>query len=431
MPIALDLLLSAYQGVLLIYLMKKQFVQRPHSFLYEVVSVLLVVLFFSSIQYLNLPIPDNLVLLIPFIYIKLTSREGLLPCIFWTAVDGFMFVGTLTLVSGLFDIQIGLNGGVLAASDETAIFYALSANAALTVVFNILARFGKVEHIISWKQTVLFLLMLLLCFGINECFFMARLAEQSDSVLMLGAAGSFVVMILTMILYERLTESTRKQHQSELEAQTTRLVSEHQAELKSIYKNILAEQHDLRHRVAAAEEILSSANLDGEQRRHVISLLRGLEPSRTFRTGNIAVEAILKAKAAIMENAGIDFEVVECPLVSLPIAEQQFCMLLGNLLDNAIEGVMRLPASHPSRHIRLSFAKVWDMLFITCTNDADSSTIKRQGDDFISSKVRPELHGFGTKSMKKIVEKAGGTIEFDVKQDEFTVQMMLGGVQEC
>ena len=46
MPIALDLLLSAYQGVLLIYLMKKQFVQRPHSFLYEVVSVLLVVLFF-------------------------------------------------------------------------------------------------------------------------------------------------------------------------------------------------------------------------------------------------------------------------------------------------------------------------------------------------------------------------------------------------
>ena len=141
----------------------------------------------------------------------------------------------------------------------------------------------------------------------------------------------------------------------------------------------------------------------------------------------MAVDAILKAKYAVMDNVEITFDFVEYPLEPLPIPEQEFCMLLGNLLDNAIEGVMRLPASAPSRHIRLAFSKVWDMLFITCENDADISKIRRQGETFISTKDQPALHGFGTENMKQIVSKAGGTIEFETTNNQFTVQIMLGG----
>lgn len=429
--IALDLLLTIYQGALLIYVMKKQFVQRPHSILYEVSGILSFTFFLLLIQYLHLPIPDSLAILIPFLYIKCTSHERLMTCVLWTLLDGFLFLGTLTLVSSLFDIQIGVNGGVLAASDETQMIYNFAGNAALTVVFNIAARFGKVDHIISFKETFLFILMLLLCFMMNECFFIARLSGHEGNVLLIGSACSFVVMILTMVLYERLTETTRKQRQSELEAQTARLVTEHQEELKGIYKNMLAEQHDLRHRVAAAEEMLSSAMINDEDRRHVLELLKKSDHPKPFITGNVAVDAILKAKSTVMENAGIAFEFVEYSLTSLPISEQNFCMLLGNLLDNAIEGVMRLPASSSSRGIRLAFSKVWSMLFITCTNDVDETKLKRCGEDFLTTKEHPELHGFGTKSMKKIVAESGGTIEFEVGQGKFTVHIMLAGSAPC
>ena len=124
--IALDLLLTIYQGALLIYVMKKQFVQRPHSILYEVSGVLSFTFFLLLIQYLHLPIPDSLAILIPFLYIKCTSHERLMTCVLWTLLDGFLFLGTLTLVSSLFDIQIGVNGGVLAASDETQMIYNFS-----------------------------------------------------------------------------------------------------------------------------------------------------------------------------------------------------------------------------------------------------------------------------------------------------------------
>lgn len=431
MTIVLDVLMSAYQSGLFVYTLKKQFVQRPHSFWFEAGCVLLTVAYLVMIQYLHLPLSDSLMFLIPLVYIKLTTDERLLTCALWTTLDAFLMMGTLTLVSSLFDIQIAMNGSVIYAADEASALYSFAGNAAITVVMNIAARINKVKNVVARKEMLIFLAMLLLCFGVNECFFVARVVPQNDQVRWIGSACAFAVMILVMILYERMTETVQKQKQSEMEAQAAQMLNKQQDELKSIYKNMLAEQHDLRHRVAAAEEILTATTVDDDQRSSILQLLQSDAQPRLFMTGSVAVDAILKAKSTVMENAGITFEFVEYPLMPLPISEQNFCMLLGNLLDNAIEGVMRLPASAPTRCIRLSFSKVWNMLFITCTNDADCSTIKRHGDEFISTKEHPELHGFGTKNMKKIVDAADGTLEYKIDQNKFTVEIMLGGAIPC
>lgn len=155
----LDLLITAYQGILLVYLIKRQFVQRSHSILFEIASVSAFVLFFSVIQYLNVPIPEALVVIIPILYMKATSHERFMVCIFWAILDIFLLLGTLTLVSGMFDMQIAMNGNVLAASGETRIIYYFVGTAALTAVMNIAARFSKTTHVISRTETVLFILM--------------------------------------------------------------------------------------------------------------------------------------------------------------------------------------------------------------------------------------------------------------------------------
>ena len=47
------------------------------------------------------------------------------------------------------------------------------------------------------------------------------------------------------------------------------------------------------------------------------------------------------------------------------------------------------------------------------------------------SKEHPERHGFGTISMRNIVENAGGHIEFEMEAGKFTVQIMLGDASPC
>lgn len=427
----LDILMSVYQGCLIVYTLKKQFVQKTHSFLHEIACVALIVLYLFLIQYLELPFPDSLLFLFPLAYVKLTSNERFLICALWVTLDGFLFMCTLTVISSLFNVQIGLNGGIIDANNETLMIYSFFGNAAITVVLNIAARINKVKDLANRKEMILFLAMLIISFVIDECFFLARISIENKEVLLVGSMCAFTVMVLTMVLYERMVETTQKQKLAELEAQTMKLLNEHQDELKSMYQNMLAEQHDLRHRVAAAEEILRSSLVDDKQRCRVLALLQDEVPTRSFITGSMAVDAILKAKSTIMDNVGISFEFVEYPLLPLPISEQSLCILLGNLLDNAIEGVMRLPATASSRHIRLTFSKVWNMLFITCINDADMTKINRQDDIFISTKDSSDIHGFGTMSMKKIVNEAGGTIEFEVAHGQFTVQIMIGGKQNC
>lgn len=431
MMVLFDLVMTTYQSVLLIYLVKKQIRQRPHSLGYDAGAVVAVVLFLMTIQYLHLPIPEAFLGLVPLVYAKLTSDELIWVCALWAVADIFLFLSILTLVSSPFDMQIALNGSVLSAETGTQIMHSLIGNAALTVAVNMIARLKKTAFAISRAETLLFILTLLLTFVINECFFITRLKVPDHAALLVGASCSFVVMLFTMILYERLSETAEKKRFAELTAQTALLSAEHQEELKGVYKNMLAEQHDLRHRIAVAEALLSSAEISSEQRSQVLTQLKITTPANHFFTGSIAVDAILKAKQAVMENAGITFEFIEYPLMPLPIPEQSFCLLLSNLLDNAIEGVMRLPAATLSRHIRLSFSKVWNMLFITCINDANVATIKRRGNDFLSSKDHPSLHGFGINSMKQIVADAEGTIEFKVGQSKFTVQIFLGGKPPC
>lgn len=425
--IAFDMIMSIYQGTLLIFLARKQFIMKPHPYFFEIGCVAVVTLYFSVIQHLQWAIPDSFVIVFLFLYIRLCTNDSMTKCLLYTLLDGFLFAGTLTLVSYLFQIQVDVNGSVIEASNELKIVYSITANTALTVVVNVAARFSKTDDLISYKETIIFIVMLLIEFATSELIFIARTSTKRDTVLVFGSVGAFLVMLLTMVLYEHLTEITRRRRQEEMEQRTLMLVHEHQEEIKIIYKDMLKQQHDLRHRINAVQEILSMQTLGEEARGSVIALLNQPEQTRLFMTGSIAVDAILKSKHATMQNAGISFEFEEYPLMPLPISEQDFCVLLSNLLDNAIEGVMRLPASYPNRNIKLSFSKVWNMLFIKCSNDVDGLHIIRSGEDFVSTKPDSKKHGFGTKSMKRIVENAGGSIEFDISQKSFTVNILIGG----
>lgn len=276
--LVLDILMTIYQGGLLVYTMRKQFFQSNHSLNYELGTVTLYVIYIFVIQHLHLPLPDSLSIVFLYIYIMLTSEERFLTCLLWTLLDGLLFFGTLTLISSLFTIQIDMNGSVISSDEETQIIYYFVGNAAITVILNIAARLSRPDHLISVNETIIFIFMLLINFGINECFFMARLFGHTENILVIGSACSFVLMVLTMILYDRMAVTVKKLWRSELSAQTSQKVIEHQEELKSIYRNMLAQQHDIHHRITAAEKILSLSLNDDSNIKDIFLLLKESTP---------------------------------------------------------------------------------------------------------------------------------------------------------
>ena len=96
---------------------------------------------------------------------------------------------------------------------------------------------------------------------------------------------------------------------------------------------------------------------------------------------------------------------------SLPVKDEDFCILLTNLLENALEAC-RNTAPEKERFLSLRISSNEDHIMIDCENSTDKE-VKILSDGTIpTSKSDPENHGYGVSSVRRIVEKYCG--EFDV-----------------
>lgn len=181
----------------------------------------------------------------------------------------------------------------------------------------------------------------------------------------------------------------------------------------------------MRHRINAAESLLKqSSNVPEESIHELLDV--SSEIQNQFITGNAMVDAILTAKKVVMDESGISFRYQPYPLQKLPIREADFCVLISNILDNAIEAIGRMGRKADQKtEIHLSLARSWDMFYIRCENPMDPNTIHIRDSRYISSKENARIHGFGTQYIKHVAENAGGQCHFMPSKDHFTVLIVL------
>ena len=87
-----------------------------------------------------------------------------------------------------------------------------------------------------------------------------------------------------------------------------------------------------------------------------------------------------------MRQSGIRFERQLCALEETPIEDTELSTIVMNLLDNAIEAILR-HASPPERPlIAFRIQRTREMLLIECRNPVDAATIRRRGERFLPSK---------------------------------------------
>lgn len=416
--------INFYQAFLLVYFVKKRFVQDKRLLWIDSSVLLLIGTGLTLFQYIDTVIPDTILFAIPFFYALFTTKDKWYTCLLWSLVLTTVFLGTVVVVGNSFAAFTSLTWDELLEQTQTRIAFVLATNVALTVAISIVANIGNTSYIVSRKATITFLVLLILEFSTNEMLYVLQVNYHDEQPLYVYASICILVTaILTIGLYEMMNIAAYRQTQTDLALQTAQLVQAHQGELRSIYENMLSMQHDLRHRITAAEQMLEQQSVTNHDQ--VVSLLHNTDILDEYITGCISMDAILTAKSSLMKKNGIVFEYSPYPLKNLPIDENDFCILMSNIIDNAIEGVMRLPVNNVSRKITLGISQASDMLSIVCKNDVDISTINKEGDEFISSKDHSEIHGFGTRSIKTIVHQAGGWVDFQIKETLFIVSILL------
>lgn len=105
-----------------------------------------------------------------------------------------------------------------------------------------------------------------------------------------------------------------------------------------------------------------------------------------FSTGCISLDSALTVKELQMRQSGIRFERQLCALEETPIEDTELSTIVMNLLDNAIEAILRHASPPESPPIAFRIQRTREMLLIECRNPVDAATIRRRGERFLSSK---------------------------------------------
>lgn len=189
------------------------------------------------------------------------------------------------------------------------------------------------------------------------------------------------------------------------------------ASLRRLQQNAAAYRHDMRHHFTFLQNLASDGRLDeiSEYLQATRSDIDAITPVRYCE--NETVNLILSSFAAKAKQLGISMAVDTKLPDSLPFSDTELCSLLSNALENAIHACKDI-ADGNERQIRLRIYSKNSKLCIDIRNRYHSEPVFSDGIPVSNE----QGHGFGTKSMARIVEKRGGVFRFSVEGGWFIFQ---------
>ena len=293
--------------------------------------------------------------------------------------------GLLTCV--LLAYVVGLGGGLAPTTVAAAIV-----GAPLWLMFALsMRRRGSV----SLHETVLLACVLALC--------SAAVAFAEPMV----AAGAFVVELLVYLLLTGGFERLRRGFESTTERFQQEVLSRQYDEIRGIYLDMRGWRHDYHNHLQVMKADLAAGHLE-ELSAYLDDLERDLDRVDTYvKSGNLMVDAILNSKLSVVPD-------------SLTVDDVDLCVILGNLLDNALESCEKLPATE--RWLRVYLAARGSQLYMSVQNSAveDPSFNAR---NYITEKRGN--HGLGMKRVAAVVDKYEGFLNLANEPGIFAAEVSL------
>lgn len=195
------------------------------------------------------------------------------------------------------------------------------------------------------------------------------------------------------------------------------LLEKYYQEVENMYAKMRGWRHDYRHHIQAMKAHAANGEY-GEIDRYLDMLDRDLTSVETVvRTGNRMADAILNSKLSLAVERQIQIKAQAGIPVTLTVSELDLCIVIGNLLDNAIEACMALPPER--RLIRLYMEMKGNYLYLSLTNTAGGK--KRRS--FFTTKG--EGHGLGLARVDAVVKKYGGYVKRASEDESFSTEVLL------
>lgn len=229
-----------------------------------------------------------------------------------------------------------------------------------------------------------------------------------------------LITILVILIYQMVNRILSVEKENYL----VKLNNEELKFNKKNYENIITHMNEIRKIKHDMNHMLLSLLDDCEKKdyeslhNHINNQLHRINETQTMNTGNVSLNLILSSQLSKIKDKNIEFITSQFD-DDIPMDKVDFYVLLGNLLDNAIENC----TSKSIKKIILDIYKE-DNDFIIDIKNTNISNPLINNPNFNTTK-EDYGHGFGMRSIMNIVNKYHGEITYDYSYRYFSVQIKI------
>lgn len=396
--------------------------------------ILFVAVLFLELSFVNFMVPFEgigiiISILIIYIYSLLNLKGTFMQKMFWSIFVMLLIMGITTVVLSIEGCIIGKGYLDLVIQKD---LYRFVGVVVIQIVLFYLTRFmikrTKKDSTYSLKWNEWFVLLIIPVISIFTMSFVSliiiniedQLSPMQHIFSILSILGILMTNSLVYVLYVNMQKDHAKQLEYSILQQAFKSQEKSVEETKILYQSVRSIRHDLKQHFQVALTMLHSGKINEAvdyMEKYNDTVLDGI--SNKVFCDNDVVNYIINSKSKICSDRHIKIYIYianEIPEFS----DLDLCVLLGNALDNAIEGV----SGDDNNEIYLELRNVDNFFMISVKNTITNSVLE-YNPNLISTKNEKEVHGLGILSMKEVVQKYNGSIEFYESDNKFCCDMLL------
>ena len=252
------------------------------------------------------------------------------------------------------------------------------------------------------------------------------LSLYNAQYVIMSAITAIFLLGINYIMYElcgSLERETEVMTQARLYEQQLVLYNEEAKEREQEYFRYRKIRHDMKNHLIGLRSLIKEGDVQRAEN-YLDGLLDDIEiVEEKICSGNVVVDTLVNAKYTLAKKMHIKTDIQVCIPNEFKFQDKHLMVILGNIIDNAIEASMKLPEEE--RYIKLIILYQKKMLNILIINNYNGRTRKNRWGDFITTKEEQVYHGLGLSAIKQAIDYYNGEVKITEKNGKFQVSILI------
>ena len=257
--------------------------------------------------------------------------------------------------------------------------------------------------------------LIVLLYGI----FLSEPNEANIEVLSIILIFFLIFDLLGIYLYHILHVEEQLNEELILSKQKDELEYQHLQQLQDQYEKSRKILHDMKNHILAIEGLSVSENPNAKE--YIREVIEDIDKSSfVFQTNSKIITLLLNNKIKKAEESGIFFSAEVQDMNFDFVSDLDWVIILGNILDNAIEACQRVKEGE--KKIELYIHQYKKMLVIRLENSACD---KLNFQDGILHSNKPGHFGVGLSNVQDAIKKYAGDFELELDDTCFKIRIII------